>query len=584
MSVAETTQVRSLGRYNLIASLGQGGMANVYLAVAAGFASFNKLLVLKTLRQDATPDFVHMFLDEARLSARFNHPNIVQAYEVGESNGTFFIALEYLEGQSLRAVQRKLGIAFPLEDELRAIAETARGLHHAHELKDFAGDSLHVVHRDVSPQNVFLTYDGQVKLLDFGIAKAIDSEHPTQVGLIKGKLDYIAPEQVRGESVDRRADIFSLGAMTWEAVTRQRFSGGHKVSDVAKLHKRLTGGERDVREVQPEVPEQLANVIRRAVSVDPAHRFDTAASFAVEIERFLDSMNLRPSAQTLCEHLALSFRAERVKIAAVIEEQLRRLSQDGGKDLSMVALDRSDTTVSNSGLVSSYRSDATGLSRTSLVVTSQSPSPPPHWTRSPLAKLGVVGAALGLAAALALSNPQPKPRSKGAALPTGPGASTSAATATRTGKPASADSEPAHAVKNSTVALAVQVSPSGARVELDGAILPTLPFQAELARDGMVHRIEASAPGYRSQKFAIPFDRDRELLIVLERAEVTSTRTVSRRTRAERRREERGAEGQREAAPSALAAARPASVEPGAAIVSKHRSGLRVDKTNPYAD
>src|SRR3954451_1865397 len=154
----------SFGKYRLIASLGQGGMANVYLAVVLGPAGFNKLLVVKALREDVlgnSEEFVHMFLDEARLSARLNHPNIVQTYEIGESDGRFFIAMEYLEGQPLRVAQRKLGpIGLPLEEELRIVAETARGLHYAHELKGLNGESLEVVHRDVSPQNVFLTYEG----------------------------------------------------------------------------------------------------------------------------------------------------------------------------------------------------------------------------------------------------------------------------------------------------------------------------------------------------------------------------------------------------------------------------------------
>lgn len=586
MSVAESTQVRSLGRYDLIASLGQGGMANVYLASAAGFASFNKLLVLKALRPDASPEFVHMFLDEARLSARFNHPNIVQAYEAGESSGRLFIALEYLEGQSLRAVQRKLGIAFPLEDELRAIAEAARGLHYAHELKDFEGNALQVVHRDVSPQNVFLTYDGQVKLLDFGIAKAINCEHHTQAGLIKGKLDYIAPEQARGERVDRRADIFSLGAMTWEAVTRQRFSGGHKVTDVVKLHKRLTGGERDVREVQPEVPESLANVIRRALAVDPAHRFDTAAAFALEIERFLDSMNLRPSAQTLSEHLALSFRVERDKITGVIEEQLRRLRQDGGRELKLLSLDRSDTTSSLPAAAASARSETTGFGR-SLIMNSHDPSPPRRWTRSRITKLSVVAGVLGVAATLALYNPRRADELPQAQPQPSPPAPSPAAIAPLNASPEAPNSPPpeaAHAEKPATITVAVQVSPSSAHVDLDGATLPKLPFHAELTRDGLVHQLEASAPGYRTKKIAVPFDRDHELRVVLARDDESAAETTRRKTRAERREEERHPEIERIAAPSVSPSPRGAALEPGASIVSRHRTGLRIDKANPYAD
>src|SRR5262245_5995764 len=175
-------------------------MARVYLALMAGPGDFNKLLVVKALHESMLdqPEFVQMFLDEARLAARLHHPNIVQTHEVGEHAGQFFMAMEYLEGQSLRTVQRRLAESggLPLHEELRIIAETARGLHYAHELKGYSGEPLGVVHRDVSPQNVFVTYGGQVKLLDFGIAKTTDHQVKTQVGVIKGKLEYIAPEQI----------------------------------------------------------------------------------------------------------------------------------------------------------------------------------------------------------------------------------------------------------------------------------------------------------------------------------------------------------------------------------------------------
>src|SRR5262245_34862056 len=204
-------------------------MASVYLARLAGPLGFNKLFVIKTLRDELAEgheDYVTMFLDEARLSARLHHPNIVQTYDVGEDNGRYFMAMEYLEGQSLRAVEKRLAPGFPLSQQLRVLSELGKGLHHAHELCDYDGRPLSVVHRDVSPHNVVLTYDGQVKLLDFGIAKAHSAMHLTKVGVIKGKAEYIAPEQVRGEAIDRRADVFSLGAMMYEAISGTRFAGG----------------------------------------------------------------------------------------------------------------------------------------------------------------------------------------------------------------------------------------------------------------------------------------------------------------------------------------------------------------------
>jgi len=603
MSLAEFAQERSLGRYKLIASLGRGGMANVYLAVSAGLASFNKLLVLKTLRPDASPEFVQMFLDEARLSAWFNHPNIVQTYEVGEAGGSYFIAMEYLEGQSLRAVQRKLGDAFLLEDELRVLAAVARGLDYAHELRDFAGKSLQVVHRDVSPQNVFLTYDGQVKLLDFGIAKATSSDHDTQGGLIRGKVDYIAPEQARGDRVDRRADVFSLGAMIWEAATRQRFSGGHTVGDVTKLHRRLSGSEPDVHEVRPDLPGPLAELIRCALALDPTQRFASAAALAEALESFLESRPVRPSSKTLSDALARPYTEVRVKLRSVIEGQLKRLRQNGSRDSGLLVLDFGDVTASYPGVTSSVRARApeprapATRSIPSVVMAPSQPSPAESGPRAPIAKLAVVLGVVGLAAVGALSGPRP---ALDATKRAPPAVAVMAAHGAASNRPTAA--LPAARVAAPTVAVDVRVVPGHAHVELDGTTLPTLPFHGRKQRDGLAHSIEASAPGYVTKTLVFPLDRDRELSVVLQ-PEVTPavqaagqapvhaapTRAPARpeRARADSTSLSREAELVRhERAETAVAPAVVSSpvVEPGVPLGAKKRWGLHLDKSNPYDD
>src|SRR5215472_7080887 len=189
-----------LGRYELIAILGHGGMADVYLAVSRGPAGFNKLIVIKRLRPDlaADPSFRDMFLDEARLAARLNHPNVVSTFEVGEEGSSIYLAMEYLEGQPLNLVVReasKKHVSLPEELYARILADALMGLHYAHKLADYDGSPLRVVHRDVSPHNIFVTYDGQVKMLDFGIAKAESKATQTEVGVLKGKVAYMAPEQ-----------------------------------------------------------------------------------------------------------------------------------------------------------------------------------------------------------------------------------------------------------------------------------------------------------------------------------------------------------------------------------------------------
>jgi len=218
--VGRASSANVLGKYRLIAELGHGGMAEVFLAVAQGPAGFNKLTVIKQIRPQLAddPEFLSMFLDEARLAARLNHPQIVQTNEVGHEANRYFIAMEYLEGQPLNRVVNRVGRErFPLAMHIGLLADTLAGLHYAHDLTDYDGTPLEVVHRDVTPHNIFITYEGQVKVVDFGIAKAMNSSSETKTGVLKGKVAYMAPEQARGEKVDRRADVFSVGVMLWEA-------------------------------------------------------------------------------------------------------------------------------------------------------------------------------------------------------------------------------------------------------------------------------------------------------------------------------------------------------------------------------
>src|SRR5689334_919633 len=188
----------SVGKYRFLAEIGFGGMSEVYLTVTqGGLAGFQKLVALKLLRRDLAEDeeFRQMFLDEARLCARLNHPNVVQTYDVGEDRGRYYIAMEYLEGQTFERIRRARGASqrVPLGMQLHMLAQALTGLHYAHELADYSGTAMAIVHRDVTPSNVFITYDGQVKLVDFGIAKVLDSLNPTRAGVMKGKARYAPP-------------------------------------------------------------------------------------------------------------------------------------------------------------------------------------------------------------------------------------------------------------------------------------------------------------------------------------------------------------------------------------------------------
>jgi serine/threonine-protein kinase len=275
-----------LGKYELIAKLGRGGMADVFLAAAAGPHAFNKLVVVKRLRNCMAENdtYVRMFLDEAKISARLNHANIVQTYEVGDEDGNFFIIMEYLEGQP---VNRIFARVFPQEPPpsgvkprveralwVRIIAEALSGLHSAHELVDYDGTPLSIVHRDLTPHNIFVTYDGVVKILDFGIAKAVLNTTQTETGVFKGKVNYTAPEQVTGYALDRRADIFSVGVTLWELLAGKRMRDGDAVNTLRELVKESPAPR--LSSVVPDISPQLDEIVARATEHDPDKRYQTA--------------------------------------------------------------------------------------------------------------------------------------------------------------------------------------------------------------------------------------------------------------------------------------------------------------------
>ncbi len=317
------------GKYRLIAELGQGGMATVYLAVALGSSGFRKLAVVKLIRPQyaSDPDLIQMFLDEARLCARLNHPNIVQTYDVGVDDGQYLMAMEYLDGVSLyTAVQRltKTGVPFPFPIRARILSEVLEGLRYAHELQDYDGKRLDIVHRDVTPHNIFVTYDGQVKLLDFGIAKAATSSVQTATGVIKGKLTYMAPEQAMCDKIDARADLYAVGVMLWEALTgRRRWPAG--LSDAA-VFTRVASGEMPERTDAAALgfPAEIDDIVLKALAPKPEDRFQTAAEMRGALDGVLAKIE-SASLRDLGTMLSSVFSEDRKRVRNVIEAQFRAM-------------------------------------------------------------------------------------------------------------------------------------------------------------------------------------------------------------------------------------------------------------------
>jgi serine/threonine protein kinase len=319
----------TLGKYRLIAELGRGGMGTVYLAVSRGPGGFSKLVVIKQLRPVFAEDanFTAMFLEEARLAARLHHPNIVQTNEVVcDPQDGYFMVMEYLEGASLRRIVRRLrarGDESAPALYARAILDVLVALEYAHTLKDFDGKPLNLVHRDVNPSNVVVTHGGQVKLLDFGIAKAADSAQETRAGVLKGKLHYMPPEQMAGDRIDCRADLFAVGAMLWDALTGRKLWEGEKGLDV--ITSLVHGSIASPRSVHPEISEELDRICMRALSFKPQDRYPDAASFRADLEGAL--ANPVMSVSELAAAMTAEFLEEQERMRSLIAEQLRTVDE-----------------------------------------------------------------------------------------------------------------------------------------------------------------------------------------------------------------------------------------------------------------
>ena len=303
---------REVGRYELLCLLAMGGMASVHLARAARIGGFEKLVVIKRILPNVAKDqhFIEMFLDEARIASTLEHANVVQVFDVGSIDGDVFLAMEFLHGHDLRSIVRTVGAKpLPLDPTLAIMIGVCAGLHYAHERRGPKGQLLHVVHRDVSPSNVVVTYDGSVKVIDFGIAKATNRVGETTDGAIKGKPGYMSPEQVLGEPLDRRSDVFGVGIMLYELTTGTRLFGP---TDAESL------GLRAIVEAVvispsariPGYPVELENIVLKALAKEPQNRFATALELQRALEAFALALRSDISPSRLASFMSETFQKE----------------------------------------------------------------------------------------------------------------------------------------------------------------------------------------------------------------------------------------------------------------------------------
>jgi eukaryotic-like serine/threonine-protein kinase len=482
------------GKYRILLELGEGGTATVHLAVARGPSGFNKLVVLKVPKAviAADPSVSAMFLTEARLSARLNHRNIVQTNEIAEDGGRPVIVMEYLEGKPLSEIVTRARDRLPLWTHLRILADALGGLQYAHDATDFDGVSLNVVHRDMTPHNVFVTYDGQVKILDFGIAKLERSRDKTDTGIVKGKLRYMPPEQISGEEVDRRTDIYAVGIMLWEAAAGRQIFEGERERVI--MNRVLNGELPKPSDVKGDVDPELERITMKALEAEPNDRYATASELQADLEALLEKNGARITHREIGALLSEEFAQDRTDIRRVVEARLSKVaaqSWENGFDQTTTGTRRRQTRRLPGALLAGALVLLVAvvafwqLNRRSVnekaAASANVPSPP-------------------------ASAPEPIQSAEPAALP----APTAAATV-----------EPVEAVES--VMLTLDITPAQSKVFLDDvAVKDKAPYQFPVPKDGKPHTIRVEAKGYAPASKSMTFDKALELRFALTPSRGTS--------------------------------------------------------------
>ena len=301
------------GKYYLLERVNVGGMAEVYKAKAFGVEGFERLLAIKKILDNIAEDesFINMFIDEAKIAGQLNHPNIAQIFDLGQADDSYFIALEYISGKDLKTQferARRIGEEVSIPRICYTIMKVCEGLGHAHEKKDPQGNDLNIVHRDVSPQNILVSYEGEVKIIDFGIAKAQGKTSQTQVGILKGKFSYMSPEQVRGLHVDHRSDIFSLGIVMYEMLTLERLFLGESDFDTLEKIRKVEMSPPSL--YNPHIPKELEDIVLKALARSPEDRYQSTFELAEDLERFMRNEGYYFTNKDLAKYMKDAFQAD----------------------------------------------------------------------------------------------------------------------------------------------------------------------------------------------------------------------------------------------------------------------------------
>jgi len=317
----------SFGRYMLLKRIAKGGMAEIYRAMSYGAEGFMKLVAIKRIRPELCRDFhfIDMFINEAKIVSNLSHPNIVQIFDFGRIEDALYHCMEYVHGKNLLDILRAMkerGPSAVIELACTILLEVLNGLDQAHRQKDALGNPLNIIHRDMSPANIIVSYDGEVKIADFGIAKAAQTTIQTMGGIVKGKYKYMSPEQARGETVDQRTDVFSAGICLYEMLTLKEMYGG--TSGVQLLERVRQADYKLPRRINPAIPKELDAILLKALDKDRDQRFQTAAGFRDALTEYLEEHRLQLSRQWLADFMGELFKSSIETERQALAEEFKR--------------------------------------------------------------------------------------------------------------------------------------------------------------------------------------------------------------------------------------------------------------------
>ena len=308
-------EIQYVTNYQILRKIATGGMGSVYLAEQLGAESFRKVVAIKTIKKEflKNKENVDLFVGEAKLVADLIHENVLQVYQLGQTKGIYYIVMEYAHGKNLADVIRAHKDRHKVTNvEIGAfiISRVCRALNYAHEAKDMSGKELNIVHRDVTPSNIIITYGGVVKLTDFGIAKAVIMNTPDEAEVIMGKLPYMSPEQAKFQGTTRQSDVFSLGLVTYELLTN---TSVYNVNDIDDLVDKMDNYSiKSPRRLNPHIPEKLEAIMMKALEVNPANRYATAREFCQDLEHYMYDGGYGPTNEKLARYLGRLFPEESI--------------------------------------------------------------------------------------------------------------------------------------------------------------------------------------------------------------------------------------------------------------------------------